>query len=515
MKTALLRWLAPPVFSGDEEKTRRASLLNAVLLLMMVLVAMMLVGNALTAQTPPAVLVLDGAGLVIIWLLRAWLFRSRVAHAGIGLLALSYAAITTLIAVQGGVDSPPTATYVLVMIIAVVLFDQRGLLGATLACSLAILGLILAEDAGLLPPHSSNVTLAYWIGYSSLFGVVGGVAYIANHTVLQALRESRHESQVRGEVETRMRQLLRAVEQSPASIVITNLQGTIEYVNPRFSQVTGYAAEEAIGQNPRILKTERTTPGTHQSMWQALTAGQEWRGEFVNRRKDGTLYHELAIISPLTDPDGKVTHYLAVKEDITARKQMENELRAANEQLQQRMNEVGKLQTELREQALHDALTGLYNRRFVDETLALEIPRAARAKMPLSLVLTDIDHFKTINDTYGHAAGDQLLVHVAHQIQSSTRKSDLACRLGGDEFLLVMPGASLEIAKKRANELRELVASSSVIVDGAELRITLSVGVATFPLHGGQAAQVFINADKALYRSKDAGRNRVTASEEE
>ncbi len=151
----------------------------------------------------------------------------------------------------------------------------------------------------------------------------------AEEAANRALARAQNEVEQRKKTEIELRKLTRAVEQSPASIVIADLDGKIEYVNPRFSSVTGYSFDEAIGQNPRILRTDETPPGTHRHMWDTVTAGHEWRGEFVNRKKDGSQYSELSIISPITDPNGVVTHYLAVNEDITERKKSEDVIRLA------------------------------------------------------------------------------------------------------------------------------------------------------------------------------------------
>jgi PAS domain S-box-containing protein len=136
----------------------------------------------------------------------------------------------------------------------------------------------------------------------------------------------------RKRIEEQLRQLARAVEASPASIVITDTEAKIQYVNPKFTQMTGYTLEEALGQNPRILKTKYTPPATHQKLWQTITAGQEWHGEFCNRKKNGELFWEFAAVSPITDAAGVITHYVAVKEDITERKRMQEELAQARDQ---------------------------------------------------------------------------------------------------------------------------------------------------------------------------------------
>jgi diguanylate cyclase (GGDEF)-like protein/PAS domain S-box-containing protein len=446
----------------------------------------------------------------------------------------------------------------------------------------------------------------------------------------------------RKQAENELRKLTLAVEQSPASIVIADLAGNIEYVNSRFTQVTGYSFDEAIGKNPRILKTDLTPPEMHQQLWDAITTGKEWHGEFVNRKKDGSLYPEAAIISPITNRNGVITHYLAVKEDITERKQaeealkkretlyrlltenisdviwifdinanqlryispsverlsgytveealdatmndmlpgtafqsaqgvVESRLRAfqegqrgtyvseveqprkdgstvwveatvsyhvneanghfevygvsrditerkqaeellqkANGQLRADMEKIGQLQAELREQAIHDPLTGLFNRRYLNETLGRELARTERETDFLSIVMADIDHFKTVNDTYGHPVGDQLLVEVANLMKNNARASDIVCRYGGEEFLLVLPGTPLEAAAKRAEELRQKCAQIIIQHEEQALSVTMSFGVATYPAHGSEAEEIIIKADKALYQSKNAGRNRVT-----
>ncbi|MEI7770195.1 MAG: GGDEF domain-containing protein [Chloroflexales bacterium] len=172
---------------------------------------------------------------------------------------------------------------------------------------------------------------------------------------------------------------------------------------------------------------------------------------------------------------------------------------------------VERLEAELREQALRDPLTGLYNRRYLSETLAREIARAGREGDSLSLIVSDIDHFKPINDTYGHQAGDAFLIEVAQLMRHCARESDVVCRYGGEEFLLVLPGATLVAAAERAEEIRRRCAELTLRYEGKDLTITMSFGVATFPDHGQAVEAILIKADKTLYMSKHAGRNRVTA----
>ncbi len=201
--------------------------------------------------------------------------------------------------------------------------------------------------------------------------------------------------------------------------------------------------------------------------------------------------------------------------EITERKQTEELLQKANGQLLADMEKIGQLQTELREQAIRDPLTGLFNRRYMNESMGREIMRAERENEQLSFIISDIDHFKMINDTYGHQVGDKFLVEVASLIKNNTRGSDIACRYGGEEFLLVLPDAAMASAAKCAEEIRKKCAKIIVYHEGKELKLTASFGVATYPEHGKKAEEIILKADKAMYKSKQDGRNQVTVWEEE
>ncbi|HTX02492.1 MAG TPA: diguanylate cyclase [Candidatus Acidoferrales bacterium] len=175
-----------------------------------------------------------------------------------------------------------------------------------------------------------------------------------------------------------------------------------------------------------------------------------------------------------------------------------------------------RLREKLRSQSVRDPLTALYNRRYLDETLDLELARAARSKVPIAVIMLDIDHFKKFNDTFGHEAGDQVLKGVAEVLATSMRRGDVAGRFGGEEFLLIMPGADLERAMSRSDTMRETIASIELAQAGQKLgRVTASFGVAIFPDDGETAHSLVQTADKALYAAKAAGRNRVLAARAE
>ncbi|MCP4140608.1 MAG: PAS domain S-box protein [Chloroflexi bacterium] len=569
-----------------------------------------------------------------------------------------------------------------------------------------------------------------------------------------------------------LKKLSKAVEYSPASIVITDASGSIEYVNPKFCELTGYSLAESIGQNPRILKTEFTPPETFSEMWEAISSGKEWRGEFINRKKNGDLYYELASISPILDTQGEMINFVAVKEDITKRKEAEEDLRshqasltalientnddiwsidsnyqittlnsnfqehfvaafattleigdniigilreisaeltkvwqerynralqgehftvvdsfdyegvpqyveaafnpisindhivgisvfakditertligkalqkseehfrmiaentgdviwmydisaekftyispaaqslrgyspeevrlqsiedvlspesyryirhelprrlaayksgddteyvrtenlgethkaghiihtevvttlladddrntyavlgvsrditqrkkaedalvAANTALQIHLSKIEALQGKLREQALRDSITGLYNRHYMREALEREISQAKRKKWPIGLIMIDIDHFKQVNDTFGHLVGDLALQNLGTLIHDNIRSSDIPCRYGGDELLIIMPDTSLEIAHERAELIRSKFESIRIPYKSKTIQVTLSIGVASYSDAETSDYEGMLNAvDEMLYKAKSEGRNRV------
>ena len=206
-----------------------------------------------------------------------------------------------------------------------------------------------------------------------------------------------------------LRKLRHAVEQVPNSIFIANAQGNIEYVNPAFTATTGYAPQEVLGRNPRVLSAGSTPRSVYEELWAHLVSGRPWRGEFLNRRKDGSEYHESAIISPLLDESGSVTHYLAVQEDVTERKRDEERIRRL---------------------VNFDALTGLPNRTMFASRFSQALGLTQRSGQHLALLYLDLDHFKNVNDSLGYQIGDELLVEIARRLQAVLREEDTVSRQG-------------------------------------------------------------------------------------
>lgn len=214
-------------------------------------------------------------------------------------------------------------------------------------------------------------------------------------------------------------------------------------------------------------------------------------------------------VTPLFDAYKQLNGRLIVFRDVTERKEVERKLRNANSRLQTQLIEIGVLQSQLREQAIRDPLTNLFNRRYLEETLDRELARAARERYAICVMMIDIDHFKQVNDTYGHEAGDVMLKSIAETLTLHTRRGDFACRFGGEEFVIVMPNINTDIAYDRAEALRESLNSMHVSYGRFSLSATFSIGIACYPANGETRESVLRAADKAMYAVKRSGRDDI------
>lgn len=285
--------------------------------------------------------------------------------------------------------------------------------------------------------------------------------------------------------EDRLRKLILAVEQSPASVMITDRDGIIEYVNGRFTTVTGYEPDDVIGRTPSILKSDRMPRGTYRDIWKAITNGKEWRGELYNLKKSGEGFWEYCVISPILDDDGTITHYLAVREDVTERKQFEDAL------LQQHNT---------------DDVTGLPNRVLLIDRLEQAIARSRRSGQKGALLFLDLDHFKRVNDVIGHLAADSILKEVGQRLSTLMRPEDTVARMGGDEFAIIVEECDpTEVEGLGLRLLRGF--TEPFTRTGHEIFVTPSVGMTIFLDDGDTAGELMRNADTAVFRAKELGRN--------
>ncbi|OEU66230.1 MAG: diguanylate cyclase [Desulfovibrio sp. S3730MH75] len=269
-------------------------------------------------------------------------------------------------------------------------------------------------------------------------------------------------------------------------ISITDINGNIVAANPGFTTITGYEVDEVIGKNPSVLKSDKHDKSFYDKMWSKLALEGHWVGEIWNRRKNGESYPEMLSISAIRNSAGEATHYVAVFHDIT-------EMKSKEEQLQF--------------QAHHDALTGLPNRALLLDRMSIAIAHAKRLESRIALFFIDLDNFKTINDSLGHALGDRLLQRTTTRISNVFREQDTIARLGGDEFVIMVEDVTDE--RHLINQAKRLLMAFAAPfeIDGNELHVTTSLGITVFPDDGDDPGTLIKNADMAMYHAKGEGKN--------
>ncbi|SCA55956.1 putative Diguanylate cyclase [Candidatus Terasakiella magnetica] len=444
---------------------------------------------------------------------------------------------------------------------------------------------------------------------NAIIGLIFSTIIILSANQVQRTFHAVHsENHMRRQSESNLRKLSQAVEQSPVSVMITNAEAAIEYVNPKFTEISGYSLEEIIGQNPNVLSANIETKTDYSHMWKQLLQGEEWHGEFCNKRKDGSIFWESASLSAIKNTHGQITHFIAVKEDITHRKQAEEQLElaaavfeAASEaimvcdennkietvnssfsditgytidevrgqppsmlksgrhkeqffaQMMEALLKTGRWEGEIWNrrkngevypqwlsiktiqddhgkiiryislfsditnrkkdeerilyQANYDALTGLPNRSLFLDRLQRALISAERSHTKIALLFIDLDRFKHVNDTLGHAYGDLLLQEAANRLTSLVRKSDTVARLGGDEFTVIIADLTdfRQVEHLAENLLAKL--SAPYDLDNNIAFVSGSIGITIFPNDATNVEDLLKNADTAMYQAKENGRN--------
>lgn len=308
---------------------------------------------------------------------------------------------------------------------------------------------------------------------------------------------------VREALESRLRLSEVAMNSVANGIVITDPHAHIQWVNPAFTKLTGYSLEEVLGRSPgELLKSGQHDQTFYRNMWETILSGQTWHGEIINRRKDGSLYDEALIIAPVADDDGTILHFVAILQDITERKQAEEQISNL---------------------AFYDTLTQLPNRRLLNDRLVQAMASSKRSGCYGALMFLDLDNFKPLNDKYGHGVGDLLLRTVAYRIVNCVRETDTIARFGGDEFVVMLGELDVDKAESAkqaglvAEKIRAALAEPYLLKfkhEGeaettVEHRCAASIGVVLFIGDDASPEDIIKWADMAMYQAKEGGRNAV------
>ena len=260
----------------------------------------------------------------------------------------------------------------------------------------------------------------------------------------------------------------------------TDLNGIITDVSEAFCRISGYSRDELIGKPHKIIKHQDTDPLIYKELWDTITSGNKWVGEVKNKKKSGEAYWVLAYIEPVYSDDGKMIGFTSIRQEITDKKRVE------------------KL-------SVTDKLTQLYNRVKIEEVFTIEIAKFHRYNTSFSMILLDVDHFKEVNDEYGHNIGDTILKEIANIIKSSVRIEDVVGRWGGEEFIILTSNCSVPSILSLAEKIRKNIESYNFTAVGKK---TASFGVSILNETDTQESMI-ARADKSLYHAKKTGRNKV------
>lgn len=296
--------------------------------------------------------------------------------------------------------------------------------------------------------------------------------------------EKQKEKQKRTEDE--LRKLSSAVKFSSSMVVITDTSGRVEYCNPAFCKITGYAESEILGRRAAVLKSDKGDSASYTAMWETLRRGDPWEGEILERKKGGEVFWCLKYFAPIRDEAGQISHYVSVSHDVTALKTSEETIRRL---------------------AYYDPLTELPNRTLFKELLDKALSQAKREGTSCAVIALDLDRFKNVNDSLGEEAGDQLLVAVGQRLCGCLREGDVVARLGGDTFAMTVPGLRhAKMAGAAAATIKEAM-NRPFLVAEKELFITASIGISVFPTDHPEINKLIKMAETAMYHAKESGRN--------
>ncbi len=325
----------------------------------------------------------------------------------------------------------------------------------------------------------NGALLSFSIHEHPVFDDKGKVQHVEG--IAQDITESK-------KIRLNLEKLSLAMRHNPNAVLITDRDGNIEYVNAKFTSMTGYSANDEIGKWPDAMQVESADSDVYSDLWQTLLSGDEWHGEIQNRKKNGDVYWVKEVIAPMLDDVGNVTHFIVTQEDVT---------------------EERALSAQTSYQASHDLLTGLMNRHEFEKRLDRALVSAKRDFVEHTLCYLDLDRFKVVNDTCGHIAGDELLRQIGAMMAANTRSRDTLARLGGDEFVLLMEHCSIEQAHQASELIIDLFRNFRFHWEEHVFTVGVSIGLAIIDQHIKDNEEAIKNADVACYDAKDNGRNQI------
>ena len=339
-----------------------------------------------------------------------------------------------------------------------------------------------------LSNQKPNLVIGLGVTVSVLLTLLTWILVRSRIHALLAAESLRSELSGRKKNEADARLAATVFDSVDTAVLVTDRDTRIIKVNPAFTEITGYTAEEAIGKSPNILSSGSHSEAFFKEMWASLKATGSWQGEISNRRKNGEYYIEWLSINAVHDTEGNVINYVSLFTDISERKAAEDHLHNL---------------------AHYDALTGLPNRILLADRLQQAIVAARRESSLMALMFIDLDKFKPVNDTHGHHIGDLLLKEVAKRILEWLRESDSAARVGGDEFVVLLPNVEEQADAVAVGEKIRHALNQPFVISDKHLEISSSIGVAVYPEHGNDEKALLKHADIAMYYAKEAGRNNV------
>lgn len=405
----------------------------------------------------------------------AWTNSAYAAPPGHG-AELALLVVLALLAadwVFGGVPAAGSLEFVLLVffIWAALRLEVRGMTALTL-CTGLVAVYYTARGHGPLVAPTEWVTQLTLLGFTVIGPVTGLILIAAIHERREALDELQLDAKV--------------IDNTPDGVMITDADLRIRSVNPAFTTTTGYSAAEVLGQTPHLLASGQHDAAFYQAMWRQIVQEGRWQGEIWNRRKNGEIYLEWLNIIAIRDSRGQVQNYAGIFSDIVTQ-----------EHVRQRLHSL----------AYYDALTDLPNRELFHDRLHNALVQARREQRALALLFLDVDRFKPVNDTHGHAVGDGLLRVIADVLRLCVRESDTVARLGGDEFTIILTGMTGATDAEQVAQKIIAAFARPFAVEGRELSVGVSIGIALFPDDAHDEAMLLRHADAAMYAAKQAGRN--------